>query len=263
MAPSIPDPGTDVTAPLTIPARPELTGGRRIGVLLSHGFTGSPASMRPWGEHLGALGYGVAVPLLPGHGTTWRELNTRRWSDWYAALTRAFEALRAEHDAVVVGGLSMGGALVLRLAADRPDEVAGVMLVNPAIATRRLDVRLLPVLKHVVASFPAIANDIKKPGVDERGYDRTPLKAIHSLLQAWPSLRSDLARITAPLIYFRSAEDHVVDDSSEPLVLDGVSSTDVTRVALPESFHVATLDHDAPLIFEQSSAFVARVTGVA
>ncbi|GAA4095453.1 alpha/beta hydrolase [Nocardioides kongjuensis] len=260
MPASTPDRETDQTAALTIAARPELTGGRRIGVLLSHGFTGSPASMRPWGEHLGALGYGVAVPLLPGHGTTWQELNTLRWVDWYAALTRAFDTLRAEHDAVVVGGLSMGGALVLRLAADRPDEVAGVMVVNPAVATRRLDVKLLPVLKHLVPSFPAIANDIKKPGVDENGYDRTPLKAIHSLIQAWPSLRADLSRITSPLVYFRSADDHVVDDASEPLVLGGISSTDVTRVALPESFHVATLDNDAPTIFEESAAFVARVS---
>lgn len=261
MPPSTPDRETDQTAALSVAARPELTGGRRIGVLLSHGFTGSPASIRPWGERLGALGYGVAVPLLPGHGTTWQELNTLRWEDWYAELARTFDALRAEHDAVVVGGLSMGGALVLRLAADRPDDVAGVMVVNPAVATKRLDVKLLPVLKHLVPSFPAIANDIKKPGVDEHGYSRTPLKAIHSLIRAWPSLRADLPRITAPLVYFRSADDHVVDDASEPLVLDGISSTDVTRIALPESFHVATLDNDAPTIFEESAAFVARVTG--
>ncbi|WP_436698331.1 alpha/beta hydrolase [Nocardioides sp. BYT-33-1] len=263
MPPSAPDRGTDQTAPLTIPARPERTGGRRIGVLLSHGFTGSPASMRPWGEHLGTLGYGVAVPILPGHGTTWQELNRLRWDDWYAEITRAFDALRAEHDAVVVGGLSMGGALVLRLAADRPDEVAGVMVVNPAVATKRLDVKLLPVLKHLVPSFPAIAGDIKKAGVVEHGYDRTPLKAIHSLMRAWPGLVGDLHRITAPLIYFRSAHDHVVDEASEPIVLEGVSSTDVTRVALPESYHVATLDNDAPTIFEESGAFVARVTSPA
>ncbi len=257
LMPQTPSPSS--TAPLTVAARPELTGGRRIGVLLSHGFTGSPTSMRPWGEHLAALGYAVSVPLLPGHGTTWQELNRLRWPDWYAEIGRAFDALRAENDAVVVGGLSMGGALVLRLAADRPDEVAGVMVVNPAVATRRLDVKLLPVLKHLVPSFPAIAGDIKKPGAVENGYDRTPLKAIHSLMQAWPGLVRDLPRITAPLVYFRSADDHVVDDASEPLVLEGVSSTDVTRVPLPESYHVATLDNDAPTIFEESAAFVARV----
>ncbi len=250
----------DPTAPLSVAARPELTGGRRIAVLLSHGFTGSPASMRPWGAHLAALGYAVEVPLLPGHGTTWQDCNTRSWADWYAALEAVFTRLRDTHDQVVVGGLSMGGALALRLAADHADAVAGVVLVNPAVATRRLDVKLLPVLKHVVPSFPGIANDVKKPGVEENGYTRTPLRAIHSLLRAWPPLIAALPQVTAPLLYFRSAVDHVVDDSSEPIITGKVSSREVTVRRLPESYHVATLDHDAPQIFAESADFVARVT---
>ena len=82
----------------------------------------------------------------------------------------------------------MGGALVLRLAEDHADRVAGVIVVNPAVATKRLDVKLLPVLKHLVPSFPGIANDIKKPGVEEHGYTKTPLKAAHSMMQAWPTI---------------------------------------------------------------------------
>lgn len=251
----------DIHAPLSVPGRPELTGGRRIGVLLSHGFSGSPESMRPWGEHLGALGYAVEVPLLPGHGTTWQDLNTRRWDDWYGTLAACFRDLAARSDAVVVGGLSMGGALVLRLAADHPNDVAGLVLVNPAVRTKRLDVKLLPVLKHVVPSFPGIASDIKQPGSVEHGYTRTPLKAIHSLITSWPPLVADLGRISAPVLYFRSTVDHVVDDASEPVILGGLSSTDVTVHRLTESYHVATLDNDAPTIFEESAAFIARVTG--
>ena len=246
--------------PLTITARPELTGDRRIGVLLSHGFTGSPVSMRPWGRHLGEQGYGVRIPLLPGHATSWQDLNTKTWDDWYAELRRTFDELVAEHDAVVVGGLSMGGALVLRLAADRGDDISGVMLVNPAVATKRLDVKALPVMKHLVASFPGIANDIKKEGVEEHGYTRTPLKAIHSLIQAWRPLIADLPQVKAPLLYFRSAIDHVVDEASQPMILSRIGSTDVEVVALPDSYHVATLDNDAPTIFDRSAEFVARVT---
>lgn len=258
---AMPSSHSPLTDPLTIPARPELTGGRRIGVLLSHGFTGSPASVRPWGEYLGAQGYGVVVPLLPGHGTTWQDLNGHTWADWHSAITSAFETLLADHDAVVVGGLSMGGAQVIQLAEARNDDIAGVMLVNPAVATKRLDVKLLPVLKHLVPSFPAIANDIKKQGIDEHAYARTPLKATHSMMRAWPGLIADLPKIKAPLIYFRADDDHVVDGSSEEIILGRISSTDVTRVALPESYHVATIDNDAPTIFEQSAAFVARVAG--
>jgi carboxylesterase len=246
--------------PLTIAARPELTGGRRVGVLLSHGFTGSPVSIRPWGEALGERGYGVAVPRLPGHGTTWQDLNTHRFEDWYGEVARVFDQLCLDHDAVVVGGLSMGGSLALRLAEDHPDRVAGLVLVNPALASGRRDVKLLPVLKHVVPSFPGIVNDIKKDGVDEGGYARTPLKAIHSFMQAWPGLVADLAKVSSPVLYFRSAVDHVVDDRTKPIVLGGISSTDVTEVTLHDSYHVATLDNDAPAIFEQTAAFVARVT---
>lgn len=250
----------ELAAPLSVTARPDLTGGRRVGVLLSHGFTGQPVSMKPWGEALAAQGYAVEVPRLPGHGTTWQELNTMRWEDWYGELTRVFDALCLTNDAVVVAGLSMGGGLVLQLAAEHPDRVAGVVLVNPAVATGRKDVKLLPLLKHLVPSFPAIAGDIKKKGVQEHGYDRTPLRAAHSMMSAWAPLVASLPRVTAPLLYFRSTVDHVVDGLSQPLILSGISSTDVTERSLPNSFHVATLDHDAPQIFEESAAFVARVS---
>ncbi len=251
--------------PLSIPARPELTGGRRVGVLLSHGFTGSPASMRPWGERLAARGYAVEVPRLPGHGTSWQDLNTVGWSQWRDALEETLEELAARCDAVVLAGLSMGGALVLRLAADHADDprVAGVVVVNPALATKRLDVRLLPVLKHVVPSFPGIVNDIKRPGTDEHGYHRTPLKAAHSMMRAWPGVVADLPRISVPLLYLRSTVDHVVDDSTEPLVMDRISSPDRTLVRLEDSYHVATLDNDAQRIVEETLRFLERVTAPA
>ncbi len=246
-------------SPVLLPARAELTGDRRIGVLLSHGFTGSPASVRPWAEHLGALGYAVSAPLLPGHGTTWRDLNTRRWADWYGEVQQAFEVLSEENDAVVVGGLSMGGTLALRLAAEHPDRVAGVVVVNPAVASARLDLLLLPVLQHVLGSLPGISDDIKKSGVSEQAYSRTPLKAIRSFVGTWPATLAALPRVTAPLLYLRSSVDHVVDDRSEPRILEAVGSREVTRVRLENSYHVATLDHDAPRIFEESAGFVARV----
>ncbi|WP_340538643.1 alpha/beta hydrolase [Nocardioides sp. GXZ039] len=249
--------------PLTIAARPELTGGRRVGVLLSHGFTGSPYAIRPWGEFLGERGYGVRVPRLPGHGTTWQNLNAHRWSDWYGEVSRAFDALCLEHDAVVVGGLSMGGALVTRLAEEHAEQISGVILVNPAVASKRLDLKALPLLKHLIPGLPGIASDIKKPGQLEHGYPRTPLKALHSFVRMWPQLVEDLPRVTSPLLYFRSTVDHVVDDATQPLIVGRVSSTDITEVSLPDSYHVATLDNDAPTIFADSADFIARVTASA
>jgi carboxylesterase len=230
------------------------------GILLSHGFTGSPRSMRPFGEHLAAEGFGVAVPRLPGHGTDWREMNTTRWQDWYAVLDNELERLRKEHDRVFVAGLSMGGCLVLRLAEQHDADISGVILVNPSVRTDDKRAVLLPVLQRLVPSFPGISNDIKKPGVDEGAYDRMPLKALHSLSQLWQVTREDLAKVTQPVLLFRSTVDHVVEPSSGRTILASISSRDVTETLLEDSYHVATLDNDAPRIFADSTEFIHRLT---
>ncbi|MGH3354452.1 MAG: alpha/beta hydrolase [Nocardioidaceae bacterium] len=242
-------------------ARPYAADGGRVGVLLSHGFTGSPASVRPWGEFLATHGYTVRAPRLPGHGTTWREMNRCRWQDWYAEVHDAFDQLRSRCDQVVVGGLSMGGCLALRLAEERGRDVAGVMVVNPALASENRQLRAVPVLKWLVASRPGIGNDVKKTGVDEPGYDRVPLKALHAMMRMWRATREDLPKVTQPLLLFRSAEDHVVEPLSGRIILQRVSSRDMSEQVLENSYHVATLDNDAPALFEESLKFVCRVTG--
>lgn len=242
------------------PANPELTGGRRIGVLLSHGFTGSPVSMRPWAEFLHAHGYAVEVPCLPGHGTTWQEMNATGWEDWYVELTAAFARLRTTCDQVFVCGLSMGGGLALRLAAERPGDVAGLVLVNPAVASNNRQLLAVPVMKRVLKGFPGIGNDIKKQGVDEHGYDKVPLRALSSMLAGWKALRPRLGDVKAPVLLFRSSVDHVVDPSSGRIILGAVGSGDVREEILTNSFHVATLDNDAPSIFEGSLAFFRRLS---
>jgi len=236
--------------------------GRPVGVLLCHGFTGSPQGLRPWGEALAAAGHGVELPLLPGHGTTWQDLNRTTWHDWYEAVDTALTRLAARSQTVVVAGLSMGGCLALRLAEHRPADVAGLVLVNPAVLVRDPRLKLLPVLRRVVGSFPGIASDIKKPGASELGYDRTPLNALASLLRLQADVVPRLPDVTQPLLLLRSAEDHVVPAASSRLVLDRVSSADRTEVVLPDSYHVATLDHDAGRIVEESLTFISRLAGV-
>ncbi|MDQ7992212.1 MAG: alpha/beta fold hydrolase [Propionicimonas sp.] len=239
-------------------AEPFHASAGRHGVLLCHGFTGSPASMRPWAEHLAGQGYTVRVPRLPGHGTTWQEMNETTWRQWYAEVDAALSQLWSSCDWVAVCGMSMGGALALRLAEQRPADVGALVLVNPAVGLKRLDLKLLPVLRRFTASFPGISNDIRKAGQDEVAYDRVPLHAMASQLELWRDVRGGLARVTAPLLYFRSLTDHVVDDLSQSVVLSGVSSRVHRFVELPQSYHVATLDHDAPLIFERSAEFLAE-----
>nr|WP_246280115.1 alpha/beta fold hydrolase [Nocardioides daedukensis] len=236
------------------------TPSQRVGVLLSHGFTGSPASMKPWGRFLAERGYAVEVPLLPGHGTTWQDMNTTTWDDWYGEIERVFAKLVDENDKVVVGGLSMGGALALRLAANHQESVRGLMLVNPAVASSNKQLLAVPLVRRLVGSMPGIGNDIKLPGQDEVGYARTPLHALHSMVRAWKPLRRDLHDVIAPIRLWRSSVDHVVDPSSARIIADSVGSREVTERSLANSYHVATLDNDAETIFTESLEFIRGVT---
>jgi carboxylesterase len=230
-----------------------------VGVLVIHGFTGSPKSMRPWAEHLAAAGFSVELPRLPGHGTRWEDMAVTRWEDWYAEVDRTLTKLREKCETVVVMGLSMGGSLALRLAERRPDDVAGLVLVNPAVHSERKDRHLLPILRHLVKAFPGIINDIKKPGQDEGGYPKMPLHCVYSLQQGWGEIRADIASVRAPLLLLHSREDHVVEPSNAAWILANVSSADRTEVWLEDSYHVATLDNDAELIAERSVEFVHRL----
>ncbi len=241
-------------------AEPFAHDGGPVGVLLCHGFTGCPQSLRPWAEHLAGEGFTVRLPRLPGHGTTWQEMNLTTWDDWYAEVDRALTELRTRCDEVFVMGLSMGGTLAVRLAEERPDDVTGLVLVNPSLLTKRPDRHVLPVLRLLVPSWTPIGSDIKKSGQVELAYERLPLKAAYSLSKLWLTTRTDLAKVTAPILIFRSAVDHVVEPDSCVVLQERVSSTNVREVVLEDSYHVATLDNDAPRIFEGSVEFVRRLT---
>jgi esterase/lipase len=228
----------------------------RTGVLLVHGFTGTPMSMRPWGEHLAAEGFAVRCPLLPGHGTRWQDCNGSTHDQWTTTVEAAYDELAADCDRVFVAGLSMGGTLATRLAEVRPDDVAGLLLVNPALLTQRLDAKLLPMLARITPSWAPIASDIKKPGVSELAYPKLPTRAMMQLRQLWALTRADLARVTAPTIVFHSVEDHVVEPVNSEILLAGIGSADTTEVLLENSYHVATLDNDAPAIFARSAGWI-------
>jgi len=230
--------------------------GGPTAVLLCHGFTGCPQSLRPWAEYLAAAGLTVNLPRLPGHGTTWQEMARTRWEDWYAEVDRAFGDLQATADEIFVMGLSIGACLALRLAELHGDAVSGLVLVNPSVTADTKLFLLAPVMKLLVPSLKGLGSDIKKPGVTELAYDRVPTKAAATLPGLWKVTQRDLGKLAEPVLVYRSAEDHVV----------GPASLEILRAALParqlevkmcaDSYHVATLDNDAQAIFAGSLDFV-------
>lgn len=242
-------------------AEPFSHDGSDIGVVVCHGYTGTPQGVRPWAEHLAEAGYTVRLPRLPGHGTTWKQLGTTRWQDWYAAVDSEFRELHETCRHVFVAGLSMGGLLATRLALEHGPRVTGLMLVNPIFKHDNKALPLLPVLRHLVPSLPGVTNDIKKTGGErELGYDKNPLQAMYSQTLLWAEVSRDLPEVTQPVLLMHSREDHVVPPLSSAWFLSRISSTDVTEIWLENSFHVATLDNDAPLIHDESVRFVERLS---
>jgi len=242
-------------------AEPFEHAGGPVGVLLCHGFTGSPHTLRGWADYLAAQGLTVSLPRLPGHGTTWQEMAATGAADWLAEVNAAFGKLAGQCEQVFVFGLSMGGCLALRLAEARGAEVRGLVLVNPSLAPDTRLFLLAPVLKHVVRSLPGIASDISKPGVREVGYDRVPVRAAATLPKLWNETTRHLGEITQPVLVYRSTTDHVVGPNSMRALLAGIPDGQVTVRECPDSYHVATLDNDAETIFEGSLKFIQDHSG--
>jgi carboxylesterase len=226
----------------------------RIGIAICHGFTGSPLSVMPWALHLAEQGFAVSVPLLPGHGTDWRELARSGWREWAGTFDAAYTELAGRTDACYVAGLSMGGALALRTASRHP--VAGVAVVNPGLSFYDRRVRVIGVLKYFQrTTLPIVEANPTAATTEDGDYSQTPLAAVHQLKKLFAAARRGLPRVTAPVLVFKSDHDDVVPPSSLAMIRRRLGSADLDVVTLPNSGHVATLDNDAPVIFENSTRF--------
>ncbi|NUP75721.1 MAG: alpha/beta fold hydrolase [Sinomonas sp.] len=234
----------------------------RWGVAMCHGFSGAPSSVAPWAEGLAARGFDVEVPLLPGHGTDWHDLEDRRWREWTECFEETCERVAARCDALFVAGLSMGGAIALRAAAQFP--VAGIALVNPGLGFYDWRVRYIRAIRLVRRTTNPIDEPAApEPLAGEGDYSVTPLAAVHELKRLFRDTDRVLPNVTAPLIAFKSEVDPVVPPSSIRRILQRVASHEIEFVPLHASPHVATRDVEAPLIVERTAEFFLRCASAA
>ncbi len=234
--------------------------GNDIGVLVCHGFTGSPQSMRPLGEAFHRAGYSVSGPRLAGHGTSPEDMAETGARDWIASVEKALSDLQARCDRIVMTGLSMGGTLTLYMAGRHPGAFAGIIPINAVVRMDSADMAMLAFAADAPALVPGIGSDIKKPGVQELAYTAVPvpcLAEIHALASVTHAL---LPRIVAPALILTSTEDHVVPPVNARLIATAIGSPQIEMVGLENSFHVATLDNDQDVIVDRSLRFIERVT---
>jgi carboxylesterase len=244
--------------PVVPGAEPFSFEGGPAGILLLHGFTGNPSSMRPLGEWLAARGHAVECPRYPGHGTSWRDLGRHRWQEWAAEAGRALDRLAERTDAVVACGLSMGGAMALHLAASRPEAIRSVVVVNGFVRDRRIVA--VPYIWRLIPPQKGVGNDIAKDAQNELPYERIPARGIAELARFLRVVNKELSSVRQPVVVFNSPQDHVVPKGTAKWLMSRLGTSEKELVELPNSYHVATLDHDAEVIFERTHELAQRAT---
>lgn len=227
-----------------------------VGVLFIHGFTSSPQNMRAMGDYLAERGVRVRAPRLPGHGTTWQDLATKRSADWLECVESNFEKMKAECEEVFVVGLSFGGGLSLELASRRSDEIAGVVTLAAMVFSRDPRRFLAPALKRLLRTIPGVGNDIADPTLKEIVYDKVPTGASIELLRTVTKAKNNLASVTAPLLVMHGRNDHTVHPDNATYIYEHAGSTDKELVWLERSYHVITLDYDRDEVYSRTWDFI-------
>ena len=236
-----------------------LTGNSNIGVLVIHGFTGTPKSVEPWALGFNSSGFDVVAPLLAGHGSDWREMKKSNWGDWLHSASSAMDELAGRVEHLFIAGFSMGGAIALRLAELHPETIKGVLLLNPTIYDNHIRMSFAKYLAPFIPSLKSEGTDVAKPDAIITSQQRISVHAANSLHQFRHIVRKDLKLINQPIKIFLSKQDHVVPPSNGLLIANSVSSERVEVTYFNNSYHVVALDHDADQLNSESNEFISSI----
>lgn len=232
--------------------------GNEIGILISHGFVGTPQSVSYLGEYLASEGFTVYGVRLSGHGTHYEDMERCSYQDWIKSIEDGFNFLQQHCREIFVIGQSMGGTLTLNLSQKYKD-IKGIMLINAAINS-------IPPMeryknKHIPRFVQEGEPDIKSKNVHEISYLKAPVRSIHQLFALMSETKDKLLEVACPVLAFRSEEDHVVPPENTNYILSSIQSEIKKVVPLYNSYHVATMDNDKELIAEQCILFINKLIG--
>lgn len=238
--------------------------GNDIGVLLIHGFTGSPSEVRPMGKYLAQQGYTVVGPLLPGHGTNWQDLNRRKWHEWTDAAGQAYAALKQRCRKAFIVGVSLGGLITLYLAERNPD-IPAIVVMAPGLIASDWRANWIWLLKHFItfsAYDPARhGDDLTDPEARKRdlwSYMGTPTSAAEQVVMLQRVVKPDLPKIAMPVLILHGLRDRTVKTASSQYVYDHISSKDKELIWLHNSGHCLWVDSEKLQVWQKVHEFIAR-----
>ncbi len=250
----------------TIPTtEPFFLQGNKTGILLIHGFTGTPKEMRWMGEYLNReLGATCLGIRLAGHATRPKDMVRSRWTDWTASVEDGYNILRGAADRIYLAGLSMGGALSL-LMSTRLD-VKGVVTIS---APYRMpaehpawQIRLFSYFKTYIRKSREAPDSSWYDKEAFKGHISYPLNPIRSAAELdvlLEKMRGALPKINVPVCMIHSRNDsYVVPENMENIYAD-LTVADKTKFYVEKSGHVATRDAERGRVFEIARDFIRRI----
>jgi len=248
-------------------AEPFFLQGNKTGVLLIHGFTGTPKEMRWMGEYLHAQGCTCLGVRLHGHATRIEDMERSRWTDWTASVEDGYHLLRGACDRVFLAGLSMGGALSL-LMSTRLD-VDGVIAMSSPYALPGDDKNYPPAFIRWYSRFARFMPKGKQPldsfWFDKEAfaahvsYDENPVRAIAELKELLLLMQVALPKVNPPVLLIHSKNDNAVPPADmEKIYAALTGAAGKTKVYVEESGHVITRDKARQQVFELAWQFIQR-----
>lgn len=210
----------------------KINENNRVGILLVHGFTSSPAELKDLGEILHGKGHPVMGVRLAGHGTSPADLGTRTWQNWLKSIEKSYRIIEDFSDEVIVVGFSMGGSLSLLAGTElnmpkvkkmaivcAPIFVQGKLFnLVPMVDTLNKIARVLP---HVEGVMPYRNNHTSLPEIN---YQTTPLSALHELYKVLKETDKNLERFDKEVVVIQATNDPVVDPRSAQHIMDHIAS---------------------------------------
>lgn len=234
-------------------------------LLLLHGFTGGPEDLRLLAQALAGRGYACYVPTLPGHGETLEGLAHVEADDWLRFGLDWIERLRKEAgQSIGVVGFSAGGALAVRLAAARPDDVLALTLLAPALTVSGSGWLYRHLFKWRIASrlIPTVrkgAPDLLDPTLATvpRGERLLPTRAAAALDASIRRARVALPKVRCPTLVLWGAKDAVVPRRAAEEAAARIAG-ETRLVIFDDSAHQLALDADRERVFTEVGDFFER-----
>lgn len=239
-------------------ARPFFMEGGEYAVLLTHGFTGTPASLRPLGEYLHQKGFTVQGILLPGHGTKMEDMRPVSWQQWLEAELTAVRKLKERYRSVSVCGLSMGGVLSL-IAAEQMEVTSCVAISAPMNVRVRFTAfaRAAALVKPVIYWGNGGEKKAKMPLAEYNiGYEGFPTRSVYDLRQLMLLARKNLYSLSCPLLVVQSRADETISRDSADIIMKYASSTQKEMMWLDDAPHVCTLSYEWENIAGRTAQFL-------